>query len=79
MSLPDDVPEPRDDGAAAQRRRTRADRALRLRRFGLAEQRLHKRFTLPIRDGWIEHAFYPVVPLDTHDTEVLASLAARSA
>lgn len=35
---------------------------------------LHKRFTLILRDGVIEHVFYPVFPPDGHAGEVLAWL-----
>jgi peroxiredoxin len=53
--------------------------ALRLPTFEAAGHTLHKRFTLVIRDGRIEHVFYPVFPPDTHAAEVLAWLQARSA
>jgi peroxiredoxin len=33
-----------------------------------------KRLTLVIRDGDIEHVFYPVFPPDAHAAEVLRSL-----
>ncbi len=36
--------------------------------------RLMKRFTLLLRDGVIEHVFYPVFPTDRNATEVLAWL-----
>lgn len=35
---------------------------------------LMKRFTLVVKDGTIEHVFYPVFPPDTHADEVLAWL-----
>ncbi len=40
---------------------------------------LHKRFTLMLRDGAIEHVFYPVFPPDGHAEEVLAWLRANPA
>lgn len=46
-------------------------RALRLPTFEVAGMTLVKRLTLIIRDGEIEHVFYPVFPPDTHAGEVL--------
>jgi peroxiredoxin len=46
-------------------------RALRLPVFEAAGQVLLRRLTLVIRDGVIEHVFYPVFPPDTHAAEVL--------
>jgi peroxiredoxin len=48
--------------------------ALRLPVFDAAGQTLLKRLTLVIRDGVIEHVFYPVFPPDTHAAEVVAWL-----
>ena len=45
--------------------------ALRLPTFETAGLTLVKRLTLVIRDGRIEHAFYPVFPPDSHASEVL--------
>jgi peroxiredoxin len=45
--------------------------ALRLPTFEAAGNTLVKRLTLIIRDGTIEHAFYPVFPPDAHAGEVL--------
>ena len=46
-------------------------RALRLPTFEAAGHTLLKRLTLVVRDGAIEHVFYPVFPPDTHAAEVL--------
>jgi peroxiredoxin len=46
-------------------------RALRLPTFEVGANTLVKRLTLVIRDGEIEHVFYPVFPPDTHAGEVL--------
>ena len=43
----------------------------------VAGQTLVKRLTLVVRDGRIEHVFYPVFPPDTHAPKVLAWLLAR--
>jgi peroxiredoxin len=43
----------------------------------IAGHRLIKRLTLVVRDGRIEHVFYPVFPPDTHAARVLAWLQAR--
>jgi peroxiredoxin len=51
--------------------------ALRLPTFEVDGMRLYKRITLVVRDGAIEHVFYPVFPTDTHAAAVLAWLAAR--
>ena len=45
--------------------------ALRLPAFETSGWTLVKRLTLVIRDGRIEHVFYPVFPPDTHAAEVL--------
>jgi peroxiredoxin len=45
--------------------------ALRLPTFTTSGWTLVKRLTLVIRDGRIEHVFYPVFPPDTHAAEVL--------
>lgn len=49
-------------------------RALTLPSFEASGWTLLKRLTLVIRDGAIEHVFYPVFPPDTHASEVLAWL-----
>ena len=49
--------------------------ALRLPTFEAGGSRLVKRMTLVIRDGRIEHVFYPVFPPDTHAGDVLAWLS----
>jgi peroxiredoxin len=41
--------------------------------------RLYKRLTLVVRDGRIEHAFYPIFPPNTHAQQVLAWLGANPA
>jgi peroxiredoxin len=46
-------------------------RALRLPNFTIDGVTFLKRLTLIIRDGEIEHVFYPVFPPDTHAGEVL--------
>jgi peroxiredoxin len=51
-------------------------RALGLPTFEVAGQTLHKRHTLVLRDGAIEHVFYPVFPPDRHASQVLAWLRA---
>jgi peroxiredoxin len=57
----------------------RLARALRLPTFEAGGLTLFKRITLVIRDGVIEHVFYPVFPPGEHAREVLAWLrAARS-
>jgi peroxiredoxin len=40
-------------------------------------ERLYKRLTLVVRDGQIEHVFYPVFPPNTHAQQVLGWLGAR--
>jgi len=52
-------------------------RALRLPTFEAWRGTLIKRITLIIRDGRIEHAFYPIFPPDAHAAEVLAWLSAH--
>lgn len=49
-------------------------RALRLPTMVVADVTLMKRFTLVLRDGAIEHVFYPVFPPDKHAEVVLAWL-----
>ena len=49
-------------------------RALRLPTMVVADVTLMKRFTLVLRDGVVEHVFYPVFPPDGHAAEVLAWL-----
>ena len=49
-------------------------RALRLPRFTAAGLTLYRRLTLVIRDGAIEHVFYPVFPPDRHAQQVLTWL-----
>ncbi|HET8600344.1 MAG TPA: peroxiredoxin [Segeticoccus sp.] len=51
--------------------------ALGLPTFEVAGMRLYKRLTLIVRDGRVEHVFYPVFPPDAHATEVLRWLAAH--
>lgn len=48
--------------------------ALRLPTFEAAGQTLLRRLTLVIREGVVEHVFYPVFPPDGHAAEVLAWL-----
>lgn len=54
-------------------------RALDLPTFVVAGETLLRRFTLVVRDGFIEHVCYPVFPPDDHATEVLAWLRAHPA
>jgi peroxiredoxin len=51
--------------------------ALRLPTFETSGMTLLKRLTLVIRDGKIEHVFYPVFPPDQNASDVIAWLAAR--
>ena len=51
--------------------------ALRLPVFAVNGMRLIKRLTLIVRDGLIEHVFYPVFPPDQSAGQVLAWLAAQ--
>jgi peroxiredoxin len=55
----------------------RLTRALRLPTFQVAGQTLLKRHTLVLRDGRIEHVFYPVFPPDRHAEQVLRWLEAH--
>jgi peroxiredoxin len=57
--------------------RLRLTRAMGLPTFEVAGQVLLKRFTLVIRDGRVEHVFYPVFPPDGHAREVLLWLEAE--
>lgn len=52
--------------------------ALRLPTFTADGQTLYRRLTLVLREGVVEHAFYPVFPPDRHAGEVLAWLKARA-
>lgn len=53
--------------------------ALRLPTFSVAGRTLIKRLTLIVRDGYIEHLFYPVFPPDAHASEVLTWLRSAAA
>ncbi len=53
-------------------------RALRLPIFEVDGMHLIRRLTLVVRDGTIEHVFYPVFPPDTSTGEVVRWLASRS-
>lgn len=49
--------------------------ALRLPTFAATgHDRLYTRLTLVVRDGIIEHVFYPIFPPNTHGQQVLAWL-----
>lgn len=50
---------------------------LRLPTFEIDGEVFHKRLTLILADGTIEHVFYPVFPPDTHATEVVQWLDAN--
>lgn len=52
--------------------------AMRLPTFAAAGQTLLKRQTLVVRDGRIEHVWYPVFPPDRHAEDVLAWLRANA-
>jgi peroxiredoxin len=52
--------------------------ALRLPTFETGGMTLFKRITLVIRDGVVEHAFYPIFPPGEHAREVLAWLRSTS-
>ena len=54
-------------------------RSLALPSFDAAGRTLLKRLTLVVRDGRVEHVFYPVFPPDRHAEEVLAWLRGNSA
>ena len=49
----------------------RLTRALGLPTFEAAGRTLLRRLTLVVRDGMIEHLWYPVFPPDRHAAEVL--------
>ncbi|WP_029215690.1 peroxiredoxin [Kallotenue papyrolyticum] len=53
-------------------------RALRLPTFVVGDWTVIKRLTLILRDGVIEHVFYPVFPPEHHAGEVLAWLRQRA-
>ncbi len=53
--------------------------ALRLPTFEAGGMRLYKRLTMVIKDGRIEHVFYPVFPPDKHAEQVLDWLRANPA
>jgi peroxiredoxin len=53
--------------------------ALRLPTFTVEGERLYRRLTLVVRDGRVEHAFYPVFPPDGHAAQVFAWLRAHPA
>lgn len=52
--------------------------ALRLPTFSVDGMTLLRRLTLVIRDGWIEHALYPVYPTDRAADDVLSVLSSGS-
>ena len=56
----------------------RLSRALALPLFEVEGKMLIKRLTLIVRDGAIEHVFYPVFPPDRSASEVIAWLKARN-
>ncbi len=49
-------------------------KALDLPTFDTGGVTLYKRLTLVVRDGVIEHVFYPIFPPDEHAEQVLAWL-----
>jgi peroxiredoxin len=55
----------------------RLTQALRLPTFDAAGQTLLRRLTLLVRDGAVEHVWYPVFPPDAHPQEVLSWLQAH--
>lgn len=52
-------------------------KAMRLPTFETSGMTLLKRLTLVIKDGIVEHVFYPVFPPDRNASEVMSWLAAR--
>lgn len=54
------------------------DMAMKLPMFDLNEHTLLKRLTMVLKDGVVEHVFYPVFPPDTHAEEVLAWLKGKA-
>jgi peroxiredoxin len=56
----------------------RLTQALRLPTFEVADRRLLRRLTLVVRDGVVEHVFYPVFPPDRHAEQVLDWLTAHA-
>jgi peroxiredoxin len=56
--------------------RLRLATALRLPTFEVAGQTLLRRLTLIVRDGRVEHVWYPVFPPDRHAEQVLDWLRA---
>jgi peroxiredoxin len=57
----------------------RLARGLALPTFEVAGQTLHRRLTFVVREGEIEHVWYPVFPPDRHAEEVVAWLRATPA
>lgn len=57
----------------------RLTKAMRLPTFETSGMTLLKRFTLILRDGIVEHVFYPVFPPDANASEVLAWLTTHNA
>jgi peroxiredoxin len=57
----------------------RLARALALPTFEVVGQTLHRRLTFVVREGEIEHVWYPVFPPDRHAEEVVAWLRATPA
>jgi peroxiredoxin len=53
--------------------------ALDLPTFRVDDHHLYKRLTLIVRDGVVEHVFYPVFPPDQHAQQVLTWLRERRA
>ena len=53
--------------------------AMRLPTFDVQSMRLLKRLTLIIRDGLVEHVFYPVFPPDQNAQQVVAWLTSHAA
>jgi peroxiredoxin len=52
--------------------------ALRLPTFEMGGMRLIKRLTLVVRDGRVEHVFYPVFPPDKNAEQVMEWLEERA-
>lgn len=53
--------------------------ALELPTFDVGGVRLHRRLTLVLTDGEVEHVFYPVFPPDQHASQVLRWFAGEAA
>jgi len=53
--------------------------AMGLPTFTVTGQRLYRRLTMLVRDGVVDHVFYPVFPPDQHAQQVLRHLQRQGA